>query len=91
MAQPVQFIITHVAGMSVKAGVTYATADILSTYTEANILIMKTRSDIPITVSISGTDAFEIEFNEPTYIETGQTYIFNQDCTISIAKYVSTS
>jgi len=90
MAQPSQFVLTHVAGMSIKAGVTYATADILATYTDANILIMKTDSTIPITVSISGTDAFEIEFNETTYIETGLTYVFNQDCVVAIAKYVAT-
>jgi len=90
MAQPAQFIVSYIAAMTVTAGKTYTTADILTAYPTANVLILKTRTNgTPIKVSISGTDAFEIVYDDNSYIETGNSYVFTADCTLAIAKYIS--
>ena len=92
MAQAAQFIVQYIAGMTVIKGNSYTTADVIATYPTATTMILKTKvskGEAPITVSIDGTDAFEITYDDPTYIETGNTFIFNKNCTIAIAKYIS--
>ena len=93
MAQPVQFLVNFLGSMIVKAGTKYTTADIITEFPTATLMIMKTRStaSCPNKVSVNSYPAFEIEFNEHAYIETGSAYTFTKDCEIAICKYVSGS
>ena len=85
MAQP-HYVVEYLGAMTLKAGQLYTTASIMSTYPTANMMKMKSEG---IKVSIGGTDAFLISFDDESYITTGKTYIFSEQCTVVIGRYVS--
>jgi len=88
MAQPTSFILNYLGAVTIQAKKTYSSDDILNQFDTANIMVLKTQNgNTPIKVSINGTDAFCITFDEIAFLEAGKSYIFDTDCTLAIAKY----
>ena len=83
MAQPT-YLIQYIAAMTVNGGEPYLSADIFGAYPTANILMMKTEG---VKVSISGTDMFDVGYDDVSYIEPGHSYVFSKECTIAIGSY----
>lgn len=83
MAQPT-YLVKYMAAMQVVKDQAYTSASIIAAYPTANVLIMKS---VGAKVSISGTDMFDVSYDDVSYIESGQSYIFNMDCVIAIGSY----
>jgi hypothetical protein len=75
MAQPTSFTIQFKGGISVKAN-----TPITGVFGTNNIMIMKTHG---VSVSVSGTDAFPLTYDEVGYTDNASTYVFTKDCTIA--------
>jgi hypothetical protein len=76
----------YLGAMSVQAGKTYLSADMITKFPTATHTIIKT---VGVEVSINGTDAFPITFDDTDAIATGKTYIFNINCIIAFGIYVA--
>lgn len=85
MAQP-HYIVDYLGAMSVEAGEVYTSDSVLASYPTADMLKMKSEG---VKVSIDGTDAFPISYDDESYITTGKTYIFSKPCIIAVGKYIS--
>lgn len=84
MSQP-QYAMEYLGAISVVAGEVYTIDNVLTDFPTANMMKMKTDG---VKVSINGTDAFLVSFNDESYISSGKTYIFSQPCTIVVGRYV---
>jgi len=75
MAQPTSFTIQFKGGVSVKAN-----TPISGDFGTNNVMVMKTDG---ASVSINGTDAFPISYDEVGYADPLSTYVFTKDCIIA--------
>lgn len=78
-------ILKYLGGMKLGKSKRYSTDEILSKYPTANIIQFKTNKAL---VSVSDSDMFEISFDDITYIDSGQHYIFNKDVMVAICELV---
>ena len=83
MAQP-SYAVHYLGGVSAKSKEVLTSTSILTDFPTATCLIMKTNG---VKVSIDGTDAFPVDYGEITYLETGHSYIFTKDCSLSVGKF----
>ena len=79
-------VINYLGSVQIKSATAYNSADILTDFPSATILIMKNTG---IAVSVDGYPMFNVDFNEIAKLETGHTYQFNKDCVIAVGIYVS--
>jgi len=96
MAQPTA--IQYLGAERITAGVTYLSADIITKY-GAGTNVMQAKIDHKgdektfihefVRVSINGSPMFHFEDGEYCYIATGQSFVFDQDFTAAIGKYVA--
>ena len=78
-------ILKYLGGMKLDKSKRYSTDEILLKYQTANIIQFKTDKAL---VSVSDSDMFEINFDDISYIESGQHYIFNKDVTVAICTLI---
>jgi len=83
MAQPL-YAVKYLGAKSLQVGKTYTSADLLTEFSGATCLIMKTSG---VSVSINGTDMFPIVLNDQSFLETGLSYTFNKDCIVAVGIY----
>lgn len=80
------YAIEYLGALSIKQGQMYTSAEVLTEYTSANVMKMKTNG---VNVSVNNSDMFPLDINDETYLVTGHTYIFDRDCTIAVGRYVA--
>ena len=57
-----------------------------SSFPTATALIMKTEG---VNASVNGTDAFPVQFNDISVMDTSATYTFTKDCVVAFGDYVA--
>lgn len=85
MAQPL-YVIEYLGAVSIKREKLYNSADVISAFTGANVMKMKTEG---VRVSVNGSDMFLTSFDDESYITSGHTYIFDTDCIVAVGKYIA--
>lgn len=78
MANPSQPILKYTGSATCVKGTPY----LGSTFTLGNVMQMKTEN---VSVSLDGTDAFLISFDDYAYVDATVTYTFNKDCIVAFA------
>ena len=95
MAQPTSFKIQYMGAVEVFPNKAYTAESFESEFPDSNIFILKTKTktDVPISVSINKTPMFPISYDELTAFdsETDLSYVFNQKCVIAVAKELPTA
>lgn len=90
MAQPTSFRLEYLGAIEVKANKEYTASAIVNMFTGSNVFILKSKatSNNPIKVSINKTVAFPVEYNEINAFDgtSSLSYVFNQNCIITICK-----
>ena len=76
----------YLGGLSVKGREVLTSSSIITDFPDANCIQLK--SDNNTKVSINGTDAFPISYDDITYFETGSNYMFTSNCLLAICKLI---
>lgn len=84
MAVSSAYAIEILGAIECKAGTPITTASILTTYSTANVTIVKTQD---LHTSVDGSVMFPSTYDNQNYLVTGHTYTFNKDCILQIGKY----
>ena len=82
------FSIKYLGTVRVTANTDYTSGSILTTFPTATVAELCT--DIPgdrVGISIDGYPMCHFHDDEEQYIESGQTFVFNKDCTLKIGIY----
>ena len=77
----------YLGGITVKGREVLATSSIITEFPDADCIQVKSNNKIK--VSINGTDAFPIDYDDITYFETGSNYIFTSDCLLAVCKLIN--
>ena len=91
MAQP-NYAIKYLGIIRVSKNNTYYTADIIADYPTATVAVLK--ADKPsdtVRISIDDSPMSPFADGEQQYIESGQSFVFDKDCSIRIGIYKAVS
>lgn len=90
MAQPATSRIQHLGAVNVVANQDYTASQFKSSFPNADIFILKTKTTPSVRVSINDTVAFPIEYNEISAFDgsTSLTYTFTQNCIIAFGQEI---
>ena len=83
MSHP-QYAIEYLGAVEAKKNQPVNTADIITLYPAATVMKIKSRG---VKVSVNNTPMFEISLDDESYITSGHTYIFSEDCVAAIGTY----
>jgi len=83
MSQPA-YAIEYLGAISIEAGVSYSTTDILTAYPTATVIQMKTEG---IKVGIDGGVMFLVAYDDESYLASGKSFIFDNPCIVAIGIY----
>jgi len=76
----------YLGGKSVKGREVISSLSLITEFPDADCIQLKSNNNTK--VSIDGTDAFPIGYDDITYFETGVNYMFTSDCIIAICKLI---
>jgi len=77
----------YLGGLSVKGRKVLTSTDIITEFPTANCIQLKSSNGTK--VSINGSDAFPIGYDDITYFETGNNYMFTSNCILAICKLIN--
>ena len=79
----------YLGGFSVKGREVLPSSSILTKFPDADCIQLKSNNNTK--VSINGTDAFPISYDDITYFETGDNYMFTSNCLLAVSKLIDPS
>jgi len=84
MAQPTSFAIEYLGAIRVTKNTTVTSASLLVLYPTATVLKIKAKG---VSVTVDGSVMFPVGYDDETYLTTGHTYTFSEDCVVAIGMY----
>jgi hypothetical protein len=83
MAQPL-YAIEYLGAVRVTKNTPVTSASLLTLYPTATVLKIKANG---VSVTVDNSVMFPVSFDDETYVTTGHTYSFSEDCVLAVGVY----
>lgn len=83
MAQP-NYAIEYLGAIEAQKNATVTSASVITLYPNATVMKIKSNG---VSVSVNNSVMFKTSFDDESYITSGHTYTFSEDCIIAIGTY----